>query len=95
MTDSAVATPGAAGRQARHDHPPGNILAIGERVRVQGFGLAGMTVVAADDDAAVRAAWRELPDETELVILTASAHAALGAQELAREGAPLVVVMPA
>jgi vacuolar-type H+-ATPase subunit F/Vma7 len=70
------------------------IVAIGERERVQGFSLAGVSVVAVEGADAVRAAWRELPARVELVILTAAAGAALGAEQLARDHVPLAAVMP-
>ena len=70
------------------------IVAIGERESVQGFAFAGVIVAATDDAEAVRSAWRQLPDEVELVILTAAARAALDTEELARREGPLAVVMP-
>ncbi len=70
------------------------IVAIGEPERVHGFSFAGVTVAAAADAEAVRAAWLGLSDEVGLVILTAAAHAALDVEELARSDAPLTVVMP-
>ena len=57
------------------------IAAIGERERVHGLVFAGVDVAAADDPAAVRAAWRGLPDDVGLVILTPAARAALGVSE--------------
>jgi vacuolar-type H+-ATPase subunit F/Vma7 len=70
------------------------IASIGQRERVQGFSFAGVTVVAADGADAVRAAWAQLPNRVKLVILTEAAHAALDAEQLAHEDAPLAVVMP-
>ena len=70
------------------------IVAIGERERIQGFAFAGVRVIATEDAESIRAAWRRLPAELELVILTAAAHAALSAEQLTREEAPLAVVMP-
>ncbi len=69
------------------------IVAIGERERVQGFLFAGVTVAAAADPDAVRAAWRELPDDVGLVILTPTAFSALDVAEPGSE-TPLTVVMP-
>ncbi|MFC0597874.1 V-type ATP synthase subunit F [Streptomyces palmae] len=69
------------------------MAAIGEQVRVCGFALAGVSVFAAEDAPAVREAWRRLPADTGLVILTASAAAALDPAAL--EGTrPLTAVMP-
>jgi vacuolar-type H+-ATPase subunit F/Vma7 len=70
------------------------IVAIGERARVRGFGLAGVDVLAADDPDAARAAWRGLPRDVALVILTSAAHAALPAAELDADRRRLWVVMP-
>ena len=70
------------------------IVAIGERERVHGFSFAGVTVAVADDADVVRAAWRGLPDDVELVILTAAAHAALDAERRTGTNAPLTAVMP-
>ncbi len=70
------------------------IVAIGERERVHGFSFAGVSVAAADAADDVRAAWLGLPEDVELVILTAAAHAALEAEQRAGEDAPLTVVMP-
>lgn len=68
----------------------GGIAAIGETLRVQGLGLAGVLILPGDDPQQVRASWSDLPAEILLVILTPQAAAAL-------EGAPtgpLTVVMP-
>lgn len=80
----------------------GRIAAIGERVRVAGLALAGVRVLTAEGPDAVRAAWRDLPYDVELVILTPSAARALdladspGPQTPPRsEGdRPLTAVMP-
>ncbi|WP_257232339.1 hypothetical protein [Streptomyces sp. Rer75] len=71
----------------------GRVAALGERTRVAGLALAGVTVVAAEEPDAVREAWRALAPGTELVILTPAAADALGPGPL--EGVrPLTVVMP-
>lgn len=73
----------------------GRIVAIGERARIQGFALAGVSVIDADGAAEVRAAWHALPEGVGLVILTAAAHAALAAQEdQSGTASPLTAVMP-
>ncbi|GIJ71540.1 hypothetical protein [Virgisporangium ochraceum] len=56
---------------------PGSVVVVGERERVEGYGLAGASVVVADGPDDVRAALRDLPSETVLVVLTRAAAAAL------------------
>jgi vacuolar-type H+-ATPase subunit F/Vma7 len=69
------------------------VAALGERLAVQGFGLAGALVLPADDPVAARAAWRALPADVAVVILTRAAAGAVGESALA--GAwPLTVVLP-
>ena len=51
---------------------------IGEAVRVQGYALAGAVVYPAEDADQARAAWRSLPPDTAVVVLTARAAAWLG-----------------
>jgi vacuolar-type H+-ATPase subunit F/Vma7 len=71
----------------------GAVVALGEGVLVAGFALAGarsVSVATADD---VRSAWRALPGDVALVVLTPMAAEALG-DALDRPGAPLWVVMP-
>lgn len=58
--------------------------AIGEDVRLAGYALAGVEVLAAEDAAEVLAAWERLPGDVACLILTASARAALGARLAAR-----------
>jgi vacuolar-type H+-ATPase subunit F/Vma7 len=70
----------------------GRVAAIGERVRVAGFGLAGVLVQEAENPSAVWDAWRALPEDVAVVVLTPAAAEALG-QERAQEW-PLTVVMP-
>ena len=66
---------------------------IGEMVRVQGYVLAGAVVYPAEDAEQARAAWRSLPPDIAVVMLTARAAAWLGAAPPRREGV-LPVVMP-
>jgi vacuolar-type H+-ATPase subunit F/Vma7 len=54
------------------------VAAIGEGSRIRGFALAGVTVVAAPDETAARAAWEALDPDVGLVILTPEAARALG-----------------
>jgi hypothetical protein len=82
------------------------VAVIGEGVRVQGFALAGALVFAAEDPGGARAAWRSLPADVEVVVLTPGAAAwladALGsggtargrAGTLPRRPGVLTVVMP-
>ncbi|WP_127783691.1 V-type ATP synthase subunit F [Rhodococcus sp. X156] len=71
----------------------GRVAVIGQRTACVGYALAGATVLAAEDDAAVRHAWRQLPADVELVLLTAAAAAALA--ELRPVGRPpLTAVLP-
>ena len=68
----------------------GGIAAIGEAMRVQGLGLAGVLVLPGDDPQQVRSSWADLPEDVLLVILTPSA-----ATEIETSAAgPLTVVMP-
>jgi vacuolar-type H+-ATPase subunit F/Vma7 len=71
----------------------GHVAAIGEQVRVAGLALAGVTVVVVEEPDAVREAWRSLPEEVALVILTPAAADALGPVPLECTG-PLTAVMP-
>ncbi|HEX7660519.1 MAG TPA: hypothetical protein VF444_13680 [Pseudonocardiaceae bacterium] len=68
------------------------VAAIGARSRIQGYALAGVTLVVAEDADAVREAWRTLDRGIGFVILTPDAAEALGA-ELDVEW-PLTAVMP-
>ncbi|MEU3253367.1 hypothetical protein [Streptomyces sp. NPDC006997] len=70
-----------------------HIAAIGERLRVIGLGTVGVVAFPAEDPEAVRAAWRGLPADVGLVIVTPAAAAALGPGPLAGED-PLTAVMP-
>jgi vacuolar-type H+-ATPase subunit F/Vma7 len=69
-----------------------SVVALGESHRVEGFGLAGASVLVAQDVNAVRQAWASLPAEVAVVILTPAAAGALG--EIA-DVRPLRVVLPA
>jgi vacuolar-type H+-ATPase subunit F/Vma7 len=69
------------------------IAALGEEVRVQGYALAGAVVIAADGPEAVRSAWRTLPEDIAVVVLTPAAAAALGTDEGMPDW-PLWVVLP-
>lgn len=71
----------------------GAVAAVGERARVAGFALAGVTVLAAEQPDEVLRAWADLPAGTALVIVTPAAARALGPQRL-DAGRPLTVVLP-
>jgi vacuolar-type H+-ATPase subunit F/Vma7 len=70
------------------------IAVIGERERVRGFAFAGVRVAAAEEPAAVRAAWEALGEDVTLVILTAAARRALGPELERAPGRRLHVAMP-
>lgn len=75
------------------------VVAIGERTRVEGFGLAGAEVLVAEDPAAVRVAWAALGSDVGVALLTPAARAALGSPDDADltevvPGRPLLVVLP-
>lgn len=65
---------------------------IGETLLVQGFALAGAVVCPAEDQDGARAAWRSLPPDIAVVVLTQAAAAWLGGQ-LAERRDVLPVVM--
>lgn len=67
----------------------GRVAVIGELVRVQGFGLAGALVLPAEEPADVRAAWRSLPADVVVVILTPAA-----AETLPEREGRLIAVLP-
>jgi vacuolar-type H+-ATPase subunit F/Vma7 len=66
---------------------------IGEMLRVRGYGLVGAVVYPAEDADQARAAWRSLPPDIAVVVLTARAASWLGEAPQPREGL-LPVVMP-
>ncbi len=73
------------------------VAAIGTADLVAGFGLAGARVLPAEDRQAVLAAWRGLPPDTAVVVLTEAAAETLRAEldgEHREPGAPLTVVLP-
>jgi vacuolar-type H+-ATPase subunit F/Vma7 len=67
------------------------VAVIGAGPRVGGYALAGVLVVEAATAAGVRAAWRDLPADVGLVLLTAEAAEALAERSGVR---PLVAVLP-
>lgn len=71
----------------------GRVAAIGEHAAVSGYALAGVLVLSAEDDDAVRGAWNSLPDDVQVVILTDRAACSLGDVRTA-DLLPFTVVMP-
>jgi vacuolar-type H+-ATPase subunit F/Vma7 len=53
------------------------VVALGERRRLEGLSLAGVSLVAADGPEEVQAAWSRLEPDVGLVILTPAAEDAL------------------
>ena len=70
----------------------GAVAVIGEEPRIRGFAMAGAALFAAEEPAAVRDAWHDLPPEVEVVILTAAADRALPDRD-GGAASPLVAVM--
>jgi vacuolar-type H+-ATPase subunit F/Vma7 len=66
---------------------------IGESVRVEGYALAGAVVYPAENADQARTAWRTMPPDIAVVVLTARAAAWLGEAPQRRDGV-LQVVMP-
>lgn len=72
----------------------GQVVVLGESVRVMGYALAGALVIEAEGDEVARA-WASLPPDTALVVLTPAAARALGLAILGQRHAALTVTMPA
>jgi hypothetical protein len=53
------------------------VIALGEALRVGGFALAAVEVVAAESPEEVVAAWQRLPEDTAVLLLTPMARSAL------------------
>jgi len=66
---------------------------IGEAARTAGFALAGAVVTTAETPEETRAAWRALPTDIAVLVLTPRAAGWLGDPPSARRDL-LVVVMP-
>ncbi|MEU4421540.1 hypothetical protein AB0F81_13010 [Actinoplanes sp. NPDC024001] len=69
------------------------IAALGEETQVRGYALAGALVIVAEQPDQVRAAWRSLPADVAVVILTPTAAAAVNAVA-APPSLPLTVILP-
>ncbi|GAA2154596.1 hypothetical protein GCM10009844_40650 [Nocardioides koreensis] len=71
------------------------VAAIGAADLVAGFGLAGALVLPAEDPESVLAAWRSLPPDTAVIVLSDAAAEVLRAEPAVRApDAPLTVVLP-
>jgi vacuolar-type H+-ATPase subunit F/Vma7 len=71
----------------------GQVVVLGEPVRVMGYALAGALAIEAEGQDVARA-WASLPSDTSLVVLTPAAARALGEAVLTERGDPLIVTMP-
>lgn len=71
----------------------GSVVAVGETHELQGFALAGATVVAAASDDEMEAAWTAVGEDVGLLILSARAAMVLG-HRLADRPDLLTAVMP-
>ncbi|WP_149264591.1 hypothetical protein [Actinomadura sp. K4S16] len=71
----------------------GRVAVLGERARVEGYGLAGALVSPADGAGEVRSAWEALDDEVAVVVMTPAAAEVLEDARHRRPGV-LTVVMP-
>ncbi len=67
---------------------------IGEAVRTAGFALAGAVVVTAETPEETRAAWRALPADIAVLVLTPRAAGWLGDAPEPRREVPMVVMPP-
>ena len=70
------------------------IAVLGEAIRAEAFALTGALVIAADTPDAVRDAWRSLPKDVAVVVVTPRAAAALGSTGAASRDGTLVVTLP-
>ena len=68
------------------------VAVIGEEALIRAFAMVGADVIAAESPPAVQDAWRALPPDVAVVVLTSAAAAALVDQWPAG-GWPLVAVM--
>ena len=70
-----------------------NVMALGERVLLEGYKLAGANLHIAETDQEVRKLWADIPGQTSVVLLTQRAAKALGPLLLDPDS-PLTVVLP-
>ncbi len=69
------------------------VAVIGEPLRICGYGLAGAVLCPASDQAEAVAAWRALPDDIAVAVLTPSVERWL-ASEIGRRPGVLRVLLP-
>jgi len=82
-----------SGRSPSETTTAGTIAAIGERILLEGFQLAGVSLHPCEWESEFRRAWTELPKTTSVVILTPRCAQALG-PALSDPGSPMTVVLP-
>jgi vacuolar-type H+-ATPase subunit F/Vma7 len=68
----------------------GTVAAIGQEALIRGFALAGVRLFPVGDATEAKAAWRRLPDDVDVVILTPLAREGVGV--LDPRDRPLIVV---
>ncbi len=56
------------------------VAAIGDRLRLRGYTLAGAELHPATGEDDLVAAWEQLPDDVACLVLTRAAHTALAAR---------------
>ena len=69
------------------------VAVIGEPLRIHRYGLTGVMLCPAADQAEAVLAWRDMPDDIEVAVLTPSAARWL-ASEIARRPSVLPVLLP-
>lgn len=69
------------------------VAVIGDGLRTAGYGLAGAMICPVTESASAMQAWRDLPEDIAVVVLTAAAAGWLGGDLAARPGV-LRVVLP-
>jgi len=70
------------------------VAVIGEPLRICGYALAGAVLRPAGDRPGALRAWRELPGDVAVVILTPAAASWLGGELASRPGVLPVVLPP-
>ncbi|HUZ51454.1 MAG TPA: hypothetical protein VMU94_02845 [Streptosporangiaceae bacterium] len=69
------------------------VAVIGEPLQIYGYGLAGAVLCAVSDQVQAALAWRDLPEDVAVAVLTPSAARWL-ASEIARRPGVLPVLLP-
>ncbi len=70
------------------------VAVIGEVVRTAGFAMVGAVVVTAETPEETRAAWRALPADIAVLVLTPHTAGWLGDAPEPRREVPMVVMPP-